>query len=85
MITTKKPSSPECSPFQEPQTHVTDSAKRKRQREPHIAAELRQANLLADGANEPHLRHAHDGAEHAEAESDHGRDAGWKEGGGGVN
>lgn len=34
-----------------------------------------------DRPDEPHLRHAHDGAEDAEAKSDDGSDAGWEFGG----
>lgn len=53
----------------------TDRAERERQLEPHVAPVLRVPDPLADGADEPHLRHAHDGAEDAEAEGEHGGEA----------
>lgn len=41
--------------------------------------------MPADGPHEPHLRHAHDGAEDAEAKGDDGGDAGREEMRGGVD
>ena len=35
--------------------------------------------MFPNRSNEPHLRHAHDGAEHAEAECDDGGNSGWEE------
>ena len=62
--------------FQTPKHAITDRAEGERKLEPHVTAVTRIANLPADGAYEPHLRHAHDGAEDAEAEGEHGGDAG---------
>lgn len=41
--------------------------------------------MLAHGPDEPHLGHAHDGAEDAEAEGGHGGEAGGEEVRGGVD
>ena len=73
------PSPPKLLLLQSPKEGKTDRAKRKRQLEADVAAVLRVANLAADGADEPDLRHAHDGAKGAEAEGEDGGDAGREE------
>ena len=62
-----------------PQPAITDKRERERELEAHIPAIPRQADFLADGPDEPDLRHAHDGAEDAEAKSQHGGAAGREE------
>lgn len=62
-----------------PQPAITDKRKRERELEADIPPVARQADFLADGADEPDLRHAHDGAEDAEAEGEHGGAAGGQE------
>jgi len=54
--------------------------KRKCQLKPDITTKL-ATDVLANGANEPYLRHTHDRAKYAEAESCHGSDARWEPGG----
>jgi len=62
-----------------PQHQVRNPRKRKRKLKPHIAPVRRAADFLAHGADEPDLRHAHDGAEDAEAEGEDGGHAGGEE------
>lgn len=76
-LQTKSP--PKHPLLHRPKHHEADGAKRKRQLEPDIPPILRVADRLADGADEPDLRHAHDGAEDAEAEGQDGGDAGREE------
>lgn len=72
-------SPPEPPLFQTPKDGEAERAERKGQLEAHVAPVSRVPNLPAHGADEPQLRHAHDGAEDAEAESEHGREAGGQE------
>lgn len=81
----KTQSSPKHPLLQKPQPSISDRAKRKRQRKAHVPPKRRQPDPLPDRADEPDLRHAHDGAEDAEAKGHNGRDAGREEGGGGVD
>ena len=74
-----KPSPPKLTLFQRPEQRKTNRAKRKRQLEPDVAPVHRIPNLLAYGTDEPHLRHAHDGAKGPEAECQQGGDAGREE------
>ena len=62
-----------------PQPAITDKRKRERELEPDIPSIPRQTDFLADGPDEPDLRHAHDGAEDAEAEGEHGGAAGGEQ------
>ena len=62
-----------------PKHREADRAKCKRQFEANIAPVRRIPNLLAYGPDEPHLRHAHDGAEDPEAKGQDGGDAGGKQ------
>ena len=73
---TTHPSPPKLLLLQTSKDRKTDRAERKSQLEPHITAILRVPDPLADGPYEPDLRHAHDGAEDAEAESEDGGEAG---------
>ena len=66
--------------LQRPHHPIADGAERKRQREADVAA-VPGADEAADGPDEPHLRHAHDGAHDAEAEGHDGGDARWQPGG----
>ena len=68
-----------------PQNTIRDEGKRKRQLEPDIASITRRADMFPNGPDEPHLRHAHDGAEDAEAKGRDGGDAGGQEVRGGVD
>ncbi len=62
-----------------PKHREADRAKPKRQLEANVAAVCRIPNLLAYGPDEPHLRHAHDGAENPEAKGQDGGDAGGEQ------
>lgn len=72
-------SPPKLLLFQSPKDRETDRAERKRQLEAHVAAVARIPDQLADRADEPHLRHAHDRAEDPEAEGEHGCDPGGEQ------
>ena len=75
--TNKSP--PKLPLLQRPQQPKTHRAKRKGQLEANVAPVRRIPDPLAHGPDEPHLRHAHHGAEDAEAKGEHGGDAGREE------
>ncbi len=64
-----------------PEGAIGNKCKAERKLKSNITTELRVANLLADGSNEPHLSHTHDSAEDAEAESCNSGDTWWELGG----
>ena len=75
------PLPPKPALLQRPKNPKTHRRKRKRQLEPNVAPVLRVPDRLAHRADEPNLRHAHDGAEDAEAKGQDGGDAGREEAG----
>lgn len=62
------PLPPKPPHLQSPKPHITHRRKRKRKRKPNIAPKPWQPNKPSNGPRKPLLRHAHDGAEDAEAE-----------------
>ena len=56
---------------------IRDRAEGESELEANIATVSRVADLLANGALEPNLRHAHHRAKDAECKSRDGSDAGW--------
>lgn len=79
------PSPPKLRLLQRSEPAVTDEGKRKCKRKPDIAAICGGADPLPNRADEPDLRHAHDGAEYAEKEGGNRGDAGGQEVWRGVN
>lgn len=77
--TNTNPLPPKLPLFQSPEHRKTNGTERESQLEAHVAPIARIADPLAYGADEPHLRHAHDGAEDPEAEGEYGGDAGWEQ------
>lgn len=69
------PLSPKMRLLQRPKPQITNRSKSKSERKPHIATITRVPNMFPDRTDEPDLRHAHDGAEDAEAEGEDGGDA----------
>ena len=65
-------SPPKLLLLQRPKHHEAERRKRKRQLEADVAPVRRVADPLAHGPDEPDLRHAHDGAEDAEAKGHDG-------------
>ena len=74
--------SPKMLLLEIPKPREADRREAERELKPDVASKPGQTDLPADWPDEPHLRHAHDGAHDAEAEGQHRCDARGQQGGG---
>lgn len=78
------PSPPKHPPLHRSKSRICNRREPKRQREPYIPAGTIGPDEFPHGADEPCLRHAHCGADNADAGGGDGGYAGWEPVGGGV-
>ena len=65
--------------FKGPENQISGRRKPKSQLKAHVTPISRIPDPLANRTDEPHLRHAQDGAHDSKAECEHSRDAGWEQ------